>query len=121
MKGNFDKTLGTGTQRTGYELWRNMVPLSSKYQVDLKKIEIGVGNSLFKRKISFILTMPFYNFNKYDIVHSLIAIPNSPPITKHTKLLTTVNELVILEKESIPYKVLTADAKLNTPSFLVVL
>ena len=119
MKGNFDKTLGTGTQRTGYELWRNMKPLTNKYGIELKKIEIGIGKSLFKRKISFILTMPFHNFNEYDIVHSLIAIPNKPPITKHTKLLTSVNELVILEKESIPYKVLVEGriSKLNMLSF----
>lgn len=104
MKGNFDKTLGTGTQRTSYELWRNIKPLSIKEGINVDRVEIGSGGSLNARKISFTMMLPFYDFSKYDIVHLLIPIPMAPRVHGKTKILTTVNEFVILKEGSIAHQ-----------------
>lgn len=109
MKGNFDKTLGTGTQRTSYELWRNIKPLSDKQGIDIDRVEVGMGSSPGSRKISFTLLLPFKDFSKYDIVHLLIPIPITPRAGKKTKILTTVNEFLVLEKGTIPYEKLIGD------------
>ena len=60
------------------------------------------------RKVSFSLLLPFHNFSRYDIVHLLIAIPQVPNTGGKAKILTTVNEFVLLNKDSIAYKGLFA-------------
>lgn len=103
MKGNFDKTLGMGTQRTSYELWRNIQPLARKSGVDVEKVEVGFGSSANVRKTAMTLMLPFYDFSKYDIVHALIPVPHIPR-SRNTKILTTVNEFCLYEKGTLPYR-----------------
>ena len=107
MKGNFDKTLGLGTQRNSYELWRNIKPLAKKEGINVDCVELGFGSSPTVRKISFTLMLFLYDFSNYDIVHLLIVVPRTPRASKNTKILTTVNEFVLLDKNTTAWKILS--------------
>ncbi|MDE1834387.1 MAG: glycosyltransferase [Candidatus Micrarchaeota archaeon] len=109
MKGNFDKTLGMGTQRTSYELWKHIRPLAPKAGVDVTKVEVGVGSRPGIKKVSFTVLLPLYNFSRYDIVHLLIPMPHTPFAGKNTSILTTINEFVLLDKGTVPYKKMYSD------------
>lgn len=106
MVGNFNKALGQGTQRTSFELWAHIKPLSMEQGIDIDRVEIGIPGSEAMRKISFTAMMPLHSFSKYDIVHLLIPIPHVPRAGKHTKILTTVNEFGQFDKGSPAEKIL---------------
>ncbi|MCL4365191.1 MAG: glycosyltransferase [Candidatus Marsarchaeota archaeon] len=107
MKGNFDKTLGLGTQRTSYELWKNIKPLAEKEGINVDRVELGFGSSPTARKISFTLMLYLRDFSKYDIVHLLIVVPRTPRAGRNTKILTTVNEFMLLDKNTVAYRILS--------------
>lgn len=106
MVGNFNKALGQGTQRTSFELWAHIKPLSVEQGIDIDRVEIGIPGSETIRKISFTAMMPLHSFSKYDIVHLLIPIPHVPRAGRHTKILTTVNEFGQFDKGSPAEKIL---------------
>ena len=107
MRGNFDKTLGLGTQRTSYELWRNIKPIAEKEGINVDRVELGFGSSPTARKISFTLMLYLRDFSKYDIVHLLIVVPKTPRAGRNTKILTTVNEFMLLDKNTATYRILS--------------
>jgi glycosyltransferase involved in cell wall biosynthesis len=118
MKGNFDSSLGIGTQKTSFELWRNMSPISGRMGVDLEKVELGFGSGSFARKASLTMMLRLRDFSAYDVVHLLIAMPQTPRHAKRTKILTTVNELLVLKKDSEPYRRLIQDAPAGQKNLL---
>jgi len=98
MKGNFDNRLGQGTQRYIYELWKNMREMRND-DVHVDKLEFGFGKSNLAHKVSFTLSLPFKYLGEYDIIHVLNGIPFAPPLRKsRAKIVTTINELVVLDK-----------------------
>lgn len=93
MKGNFNKSLGQGVQRVMYEMYENVkAQLEEPDSVD--GIELGMGNKLSHRKVSFTLMTPLHSFKKYDIVHVLMPVATNPRVRSNAKIITQIYEFI---------------------------
>jgi glycosyltransferase involved in cell wall biosynthesis len=101
MKGNFDASTGQGVQKYIYHTWKNLERLQNRYG-SLDKIELGIGNSLPLRKVSFTLLSLIHDFNDYDIIHIPAPILCNPLRRGNAKIITTLHELILVDKDS-PY------------------
>lgn len=61
---------------------------------------LGFGKNLTSRKVSFTLSSLLYDFSKYDIVHTLAPIMYAPPRRGKAKIVTSLQELVMVDKNS---------------------
>lgn len=95
MKGNFNKNLGQGVQIYNYQIWNNLKH-KLKPPSHIYKAELGFGNTLTIRKITFTLAQAMHNFSKYDLVHIPSPIMFNPP--GRGQKVTTLHELFLLEK-----------------------
>jgi glycosyltransferase involved in cell wall biosynthesis len=102
MKGNFDKNIGQGVQRYIYEIWKDLSAIT-KAPDKLDKIELGVGSSRLARIVSFTLSSLLHDFRKYDIVHAPAPIMFNPPVRGKALMVTTLHELVEIDRDSAYY------------------
>ena len=103
MKGNFNNKLGQGTQRYMHELWKNISMIKHE-GINVRKLELGFGKSDLARKVSFTFSVAMQYMGGYDIVHVLHPIMFNPPLRKRTtKIITTINEFIVLEEDN-PYR-----------------
>ena len=107
-KGNFDSTIGKGTQRYAHELWKNLSGARLR-GIKTEKEEIGIGISPAARKVSFTISVPFKSLSRYDIVHLPAPIPIRPPFMGDALLVTTVTEFINIGPEH-PFARATAES-----------
>ncbi|HUY70103.1 MAG TPA: glycosyltransferase [Candidatus Baltobacteraceae bacterium] len=109
LKGNFNKDIGQGVQRMMYEMQSNIGELMRSKGGTFDKVELGFGKGYTTRRISFTLASMLHSFRGYDILHSPGLIMYNPPRGK-AKMLTTLAELALVDKES-PYATEMAASK----------
>ncbi|MDE1811151.1 MAG: glycosyltransferase [Candidatus Micrarchaeota archaeon] len=110
LKGNFDKNLGQGVQRMMHEMRRNIGALMDNGADRLDVIELGFGKGLMARKISFTLASALHDFGGYDIIHSPAPIIWNPTRRGRAKMVTTLPELALIERDS-PFAIALANSK----------
>lgn len=101
MKGNFDASTGQGPQQYVYYAWKCLEKLQNEH-LEIDKVELGFGKSHVLREVSFTLLCLIHNFKKYDVIHIPLPIMFNPPRRKDAKIVTTLHELVLVDKDS-PY------------------
>jgi glycosyltransferase involved in cell wall biosynthesis len=99
MKGNFTARTGQGVQRYIYYTWKGLERLMHDR---LDKIELGVGGSPLLRKASFTLLSMVHDFSEYNVVHIPAPILCNPLRRGDAKIVTTLHELILIDKDN-PY------------------
>jgi glycosyltransferase involved in cell wall biosynthesis len=102
MKGNFNKNIGQGVQSVIQETYDGVrAQIRSPDRLD--RVEVGVGKSLLRRKVSFTLLLPFRDFSGYDIIHTMAPIMFNPRKGGNATTLTAVYEFPIVPEGHILY------------------
>jgi glycosyltransferase involved in cell wall biosynthesis len=98
MKGNFNKDLGQGVQKYIYNIWRNLLALDSGHTIE--KVELGVGNGMLMRELSFTLSTFVRSLSGYNIIHIPAPIAFNPLRRGNAAVITTAHEFILLDKDN---------------------
>ncbi len=98
MKGNFNKDLGQGVQKYIYCIWQNLLALKSKHTID--KVELGIGNDLLMRELSFTLLTLVKKLSYYDIINIPAPIAFDPFRRGKATIITTVPEFRLIDEDN---------------------